>query len=135
MKSNLLVDNEQEVIEELIIFKNAGGGALCDISPRSVRVNPHSLVTISQQTGLHVVAGTSFYVNALQSEVSRMMTVREKAEVFVHEICEGIGDSGVRCGVIGEVGCSWPLTDSERRSLQAAALAQRQTGNTVHLYK
>ena len=34
----------------------------------------------------------------------------------------------MRCGVIGEVGCSWPLAASERRSLQAAALAQKETG-------
>ena len=50
------------------------------------------------------------------------------ADVIVGELVHGIGDSGVRCGVIGEVGCSWPLADSERRSLQAAALAQQETG-------
>ena len=38
------------------------------------------------------------------------------AENMVREIEEGIGESGVRCGVIGEIGCSYPLAhrDSER---------------------
>ncbi len=49
-------------------------------------------------------------------------------DFIVKEIREGIGGSGVRCGVIGEVGCSSPLTESERKGLQAAALAQQQTG-------
>ena len=51
------------------------------------------------------------------------------ADLMVHEIVEGVeGSGGVRCGVIGEVGCSWPLTDCERKSLQAAAIAQKKTG-------
>ena len=47
---------------------------------------------------------------------------------MVREIEEGIGDSGVRCGVIGEIGCSYPLMDSEKKALQAAAMAQTRTG-------
>lgn len=51
------------------------------------------------------------------------------ADNMVKEIEVGIGDSGVRCGVIGEIGCSYPLKDSEKRALQAAALAQTKTGH------
>ena len=43
------------------------------------------------------------------------------------------GVGGVRCGLIGEVGCSHPLTDNETRSLQAAAAAQQITGTEHHL--
>ncbi len=54
-------------------------------------------------------------------------------DFIVKEIREGIGGSGVRCGVIGEVGCSSPLTESESKRLQAAALAQQQTGVCVRV--
>ena len=50
------------------------------------------------------------------------------AENIVKEI-EGVGESGVRCGVIGEIACSHPLKDSEKRALQAAAMAQTRTGS------
>ena len=50
------------------------------------------------------------------------------ADVMVKELCEGVEGSGVRCGVIGEIGVSWPMTDNERKSLRASALAQQQTG-------
>ena len=53
----------------------------------------------------------------------------QMSEILVSEIVDGIGDSGVRCGLIGEVGCSSPLTECERKSLQAAAIAQQKTGN------
>ncbi len=44
------------------------------------------------------------------------------------------GEGGVRCGLIGEVGCSHPLTPHETRSLQAAAAAQQITGETIIKY-
>ena len=49
-------------------------------------------------------------------------------EEIVSDITEGVGDTGIRSGVIGEVGCSWPLEENERKSLRAAARAQRLTG-------
>ena len=52
----------------------------------------------------------------------------QMAENMVKEIEVGIGGCGVRCGVIGEIGCSYPLRDVEKKALQAAATAQTQTG-------
>ena len=48
----------------------------------------------------------------------------------MREIEVGIDGCGVRCGVIGEIGCSYPLMDVEKRALQAAAMAQTKTGKT-----
>ena len=60
------------------------------------------------------------------------------SDILVREIVEGIGETGVRCGLIGEMGCSSPLTDNEKKSLKAAALAQQRTGEyedkTITLY-
>ena len=54
------------------------------------------------------------------------------AEVMVREIEVGIdGSGGVRCGVIGEIGCSYPLMDVEKKALQAAATAQTKTGDLI----
>lgn len=40
----------------------------------------------------------------------------------------------VCAGIIGELGCSHPLLDGERKTLQAAALAQRVTGAAVQVH-
>ena len=37
VRANLVVDSEDEVLSELQLFKQAGGGALCDVSPLGVR--------------------------------------------------------------------------------------------------
>ena len=55
------------------------------------------------------------------------MDLQERFKVMVSEIAEGF-ESGVKAGIIGEMGCSYPLTSHERVSLQAAALAQKETG-------
>ena len=58
-------------------------------------------------------------------------------DMMVKEICEGVEGTGVKCGVIGEVGVSWPMTDFEKKSLKASALAQQQTGDCdiiVYIY-
>ena len=47
----------------------------------------------------------------------------------MREVTDGIeGTDGVRCGLIGEMGCSHPLTANEEKCLKAAALAQQRTG-------
>ena len=51
------------------------------------------------------------------------------ASTIVQEVTQGIKGTKVWCGVIGEVGCSAPMTDAEIRSLQAAAIARRVIGN------
>ena len=53
---------------------------------------------------------------------------------MVREVCEGVQGTGVRCGVIGEVGVSYPMTDFEKKSLQASTKAQHITGTYVHTY-
>lgn len=47
---------------------------------------------------------------------------------MVKELTEGVGDTSIKCGVIGEIGCSYPLEPAEEKSLLAAAAAQSQTG-------
>ena len=49
-------------------------------------------------------------------------------DLLVSEVMDGITGCGVRCGIIGEVGCSSPLSAAEQRSLAAAVKAQERTG-------
>jgi predicted metal-dependent phosphotriesterase family hydrolase len=52
----------------------------------------------------------------------------------VDDINNGIDGTKVKPGIIGEVGCSWPLAEMERRSLQGAAIAQSQTKTPVMIH-
>jgi phosphotriesterase-related protein len=43
-------------------------------------------------------------------------------------VTAGVGDTGVRAGLLGEIGCTYPWTDNEKKVLRAAIAAQRETG-------
>ena len=43
-------------------------------------------------------------------------------------------DTTVKAGIIGEIGCSCPWQESERRSIAAAVIAQRETGAALTIH-
>ena len=92
------------------------------------RNKPELLPQVSRESGVNIITGTGYYVNCFLPEYAKNLTSIEMADMMTNEILYGIGDTGVRCGVIGEIGCSYPLEDSEKRALQAAALVQTKTG-------
>ena len=133
MRGNLLLDDPDEMAAEVEPFKQTGGGTICELSVVGMRCDPHKpthLVQISQSTGINIVHATGFYIDSMLPEEAKSLTVREMTDFMVGEVVKGVGGSGVRCGVI-YTGCSWPLGDTERRSLQAAALAQKETGEKM----
>ena len=56
------------------------------------------------------------------------------ADQIAGEILSGVDGTDIRAGIIGEIGCSWPLTANERKVLRAAAAAQRRTGSAVLIH-
>ena len=127
-----MVDSEEDILEELKLFKQGGGQTLCDatVDGHGLRIATSSIPRLAQESGVHIVCGTGYYVDDGTFPVeAQSLAADELAEIMVRDIQEGIPGTGVRCGVIGEIGCSWPLTDLEKRVIRAAALAQIQTGS------
>ena len=55
------------------------------------------------------------------------MSVAAIAEEIEAEAVDGVGDSGIRIGIIGEIGIGKDFTAAERKSLRGAARAQAAT--------
>src|SRR2546427_1670449 len=53
---------------------------------------------------------------------------------IVREVTLGVGDTGVRPGLIGEIGNTWPWTENEKKVVRAAVEAQRQTGAPLMIH-
>ena len=131
-KDTLQLADMDDAIEAAREYKEAGGGCIVDVTPIGVGRNPRGLAEISASTGLHVVMGTGFYVNDfLPPEIERM-SEDTICDVIIDEIQNGV--DGVRPGIIGEIGLTWPVHPNERKSLRAAAKAQAKTGYclTIH---
>jgi phosphotriesterase-related protein len=138
VRDNLVQSDVELAIREASEFKRAGGGALVDMELPGIGRDPRALVRISRATGLHVIASTGWYTQGSHPPEVSQTDVGALADTMVREITEGIGDSGVRAGNIGEIGCSGmpdaPCLPDEEKVLRAAARAQARTGAslTVH---
>ena len=44
------------------------------------------------------------------------LSVEDVYEQIVKEVMQGADGTDIKCGVIGEIGCSWPLTGKKPRS-------------------
>ena len=53
---------------------------------------------------------------------------------MIEQLAKGAWGSSCKAGLIGEIGCSWPLEPAERHQLIAGARAQRVTGAAITIH-
>ena len=126
--------DEQEAIDEAMFYKQARGDAIVDVTNIGIGRDPKALMRISRATGLHVIMGAGYYVGATHPPEMSLKTEEEITEEIVRDITVGVGDSGIRAGIIGEIGGSWPLQDNEEKVMRAAAHAQQRTGASISIH-
>ncbi len=131
---NLRLTDEQVARDEILLFKHAGGRTVVDPTPRSLARDPLALARIARATGLNVVMGAGYYVAASHPADMDRRTVDELVREIVADVTVGVGTTGVRSGLIGEIGCTWPWTDNEKKVVRAAVLAQRETGAPLMIH-
>lgn len=127
-----LVDVE-DATEAATEYKEAGGGCIVDLTPIGVGRNPDGLREISERSGIKVVMGTGYYVVDYHPEEIADLDEGAIYEQIRRDLEEG-DPSGVRPGIIGEIGLVWPVAERERTVLRAAARLQADTGYclTIH---
>ena len=131
---NHVLDDRDLAVDELLRYRTAGGSALVELTCEGIAPDAGGLADIARRTGLHIVAGCGPYVEAHLTVDQRARSTDQVAEAMVRVFSEGIDGSGVRAGIVGEIGVSTPCTAVERRSLVAAALAQSATGAAINVH-
>jgi phosphotriesterase-related protein len=125
---NSRLGDVQVAIEEAMLYKQAGGRTIVDATCIGIGRDPRGLLAVAQATGLHVVMGCSYYVTPGGSAELDAKSEDAIVEEIRRDLLDGVAGTGIRAGIIGEVGCSWPLSPSERKVLRASGRAQRLTG-------
>jgi len=126
--------DEKLAIKEALLYKWAGGDTIVELTPIGLGRDPLGLARIARATGLNVVMGSGYYIGRSHPPELATKTEEEITEEIVRDIMVGVGDTGVRAGIIGEIGCDTPLKDSERKVLRASAAAQRRTGVALNIH-
>ena len=131
---NLRLLDEKMAIYEIGLFKAAGGGTIVDATTIGIGRDPVALVNVAKATGVNIVMGAGYYVDVVHPSDMDDRSEEQLASQIIDELTVGVGTTGVRAGIIGELGCSWPLTRNERKVLRAGAWAQKETGAAILIH-
>jgi predicted metal-dependent phosphotriesterase family hydrolase len=129
-----LTRDEPLILEELAAFREAGGRSLVDLTMPGVGRDPSWLEGLARASDLNIVIGCGWYRGAYyptEALIDRR-SVDDLADELVREATEGVGGTGIRPGIIGEIGTDKPwISALEERVHRAAARAARRTGLAI----
>lgn len=132
--NDLLVDHDM-MLAAVNDFAHAGGGTIVEVSSIGLGRDPRALHRLSVASGLHVVMGAGWYEPNFHPVDMDDRTVDDLAEEIVRDVVEGVAGTGIRSGIIGEVGVEGnPLRPNEIKSAQASARASARTGAPISFH-
>ena len=142
---NMVLNDIELAIEELGYYIRGGGRSVVEVTCYGLSRDARALQEIARATGLNIVMSTGFYVENAHPDWVKDKTADELAELMVREIVEGVDDTGIRAGLIAEIGLTGiekgagrakvgAMTPEEEKALRAAARAHGETGLTVSVH-
>lgn len=127
-----LLNDVPLAVAELERFRDAGGHTIVDLTNSGLGRAPHAVRHVSEETGVHVVLGCGFYRQQyFDRDWMDRTSIDELATMIIRDLTEGIDGTGIRAGIIGEIGCDEHPTKQEERSIRAAGRAHVETGATI----
>ncbi|MCZ6875641.1 MAG: aryldialkylphosphatase [bacterium] len=132
--NNLVFFDRDIAMAEVEKMHAAGGRSLVELTVGGLKPDPNGLVQIASATDTHVVMGCGHYVDAYQDAANHSRSIDQFATEMVGQIYAGAWGTGVRAGIIGEIGCQAPWTDLEKRVMRGALMAQQETGAALNVH-
>ncbi len=136
-----LID-EELISDEVRRFQEAVGSAwpgrpwIVDVrTDRRMGRDPATLRRMADTLDLDIVMGCGRYRERWYEPDFGTITTRQLADQLTREIEQGAEDTGIRPGIIGELGADRDfVSPAEERVLRAAAVAHQRTGLPVTLH-
>ncbi|MFF8990134.1 phosphotriesterase [Streptomyces sp. NPDC014983] len=119
---------------ELEAFRAVGGAAVVQWTPHGMGRRAADLAGLSRATGVHLICATGLHQAPHVAPESLAGLRGRLAEVFVAELTEGIGTTGVRAGLIKVAGGFHALDAHARWTMTAAAEAHHATGAPIAVH-
>jgi phosphotriesterase-related protein len=129
-----LTPDEDALADELRDFRRRGGSTLVDLTLPGIGRDPERLRRLAGRTGVQIVMGCGWYREPYYPAAAQVdrRSVDSLADELIAEFRDGVGGTGVRPGIIGEVGANKPwVSAQEERVHRAAARASRATGMAI----
>jgi phosphotriesterase-related protein len=130
--------NDDEVfrttLPHLRALRAAGCRTLVECTPAFLGRDPALLGRLSRASGLHIITNTGLYGAADDKYVPAFAyaeTAEQLAARWIHEYSQGIENLGIRPGIIKIGVDKGPLSEIDRKLVEAAAKTHLKTGLTI----
>ncbi|MFG2535663.1 phosphotriesterase [Streptomyces sp. NPDC048511] len=130
----LELDDPEGAGERLRDFHALGGRTVVQWTPYGMGRRPADLAALSRAVGARIVAATGLHQAAHYPPESLGRIMPELEELFVSEITDGIGATGVRAGLIKVAGAFHGIDAHARHTMRAAAGAHHRTGAPIAVH-
>lgn len=124
-------------VDRIQSLQDLGFDSMLDPCPNDLGRDVELAAKVAQETGFQIICATGLYKQAeggvpywhFRSNFGPQ--VDAMAELFIRELSEGIGETGIRAGIIKVATGDGQITDYERTILEAAAKASVETGAPI----
>ena len=126
------IETVEEVIPEIKKMMDLGVQSAFEVTTNDMGRDPLKLKEISENTGLQIVCSTGFYLSEYHPEELNHLSKEEIADIYIKDLTKGIGNTGIKAGLIGEIASSKDsFVGNEKKILEAAGIAAVSTGAAV----
>jgi phosphotriesterase-related protein len=127
----------ETVLPHLVALGERGGRTLFEATPAYLGRDPRLLRRLSEASGLHLVTNTGYYGAARDRHVpahAYRESPGELADRWTREFRRGIEGTGIRPGFL-KIGVDpGPLSEIDRKLVEAGALCHLDTGLTIAVH-
>ncbi|HVP30446.1 MAG TPA: phosphotriesterase-related protein [Myxococcota bacterium] len=116
-------------VDQMHALQDHGVGTFVDPCPMDLGRDAEFLAELSQKSGMRIVCTTGAYFEAEGNTFTfRSLPAEEIEAIYVQEITEGIGETGIKAGAIKIATGSRVVSPYEKKLVSAAARAAKATG-------
>ena len=122
----------KNAVDRLKELKDLGLQSFVDPCPMDIGRDVNFMAEVAEASGVRIVCATGLYKEDLgNTAYFKQRSVDEIAEVYSSEITKGIGNSGIKAGIIKCATGKGQVTKYEENCLRAAARAHVRTGAPI----
>ena len=132
ISSHIKLNDFNVMHQELKNFILSGGKTIVEATSIGIGRDPLAVAKMSRATGLNIIMGSSYYIPSSYPEYLSNMSEDDVYDQIVNDILVGVDDTGIKAGLIGEVGIGGSISQMinpnqempEEKVLRASARAQ-----------